>query len=359
MKGNIMDLQREAQQIVDAAVADGSENSLQFCVYRDGECIIDVCAGWSDFARTKRIDSHTIFPIYSTGKGVPAAALTRLIGEGRVSPDQPVADFWPEFTKNGKEHTLVRHLLNHSSGLRQRFPEQKSYELVADWPYMIHVIEESAPDWEPGTRTRYQSLTYGWVTAELIRRITGKEFRDYANEVFFEPEEITDFYFGTTDEAEENAAEFRLAPDMKPTSSISICDPLDVLMRQPCIRRAALPGFNGFASARALARFYRSILAERYFSRKMLREATELHRPEQEPPRLNSFDLFGYGFALSGPREAIGRVFGHGGYGGSDGLADQQKNLAVGFTAGVIGYHPCKTELFRLVGLEQRKGWEP
>ncbi|UKI31342.1 MAG: hypothetical protein L6W00_26695 [Lentisphaeria bacterium] len=84
---------------------------------------------------------------------------------------------------------------------------------------------------------------------------------------FFEPEEITDFYFGTTDEAEENAAEFRLAPDMKPTSSISICDPLDVLMRQPCIRRAALPGFNGFASARALARFYRSILAERYFSR--------------------------------------------------------------------------------------------
>ena len=77
MKGNIMDLQREAQQIVDAAVADGSENSLQFCVYRDGECIIDVCPGWSDFARTKRIDSHTIFPIYSTGKGVPAAALTR------------------------------------------------------------------------------------------------------------------------------------------------------------------------------------------------------------------------------------------------------------------------------------------
>ena len=134
MKGNIMDLQREAQQIVDAAVADGSENSLQFCVYRDGECIIDVCAGWSDFARTKRIDSHTIFPIYSTGKGVPAAALTRLIGEGRVSPDQPVADFWPEFAKNGKEYTLVRHLLYHSSGLRQRFPEQKSYELGADWP---------------------------------------------------------------------------------------------------------------------------------------------------------------------------------------------------------------------------------
>ena len=43
-----MDLQKEAQRIIDAAVADGSEQSLQFCVYRDGECIIDVCAGWVD-----------------------------------------------------------------------------------------------------------------------------------------------------------------------------------------------------------------------------------------------------------------------------------------------------------------------
>ena len=353
-----MDLQNEAQRIVDAAVADGTENSLQFCVFRDGECIIDVCAGWIGFDRRRRVDSHTIFPIYSTGKGVPAAALTRLIGEGRVSPDQPVADFWPEFAKNGKEHTLVRHLLNHSSGLRQRFPEQKSYELVADWPYMIQVIEESAPDWEPGSRTRYQSLTYGWVTAELIRRITGKEFRDYVREELFQPENITDFYFGTTDEAERNAAEFRLGPDMKPSSSISICDPLVELMRQPCIRRAALPGFNGFASARALARFYQAILAGRYFSREMLLEATELHRPEPEPPRLGDFNCFGYGFALSGPREEIGRVFGHGGYGGSDGIADRGRGLAVGFTAGVLGSHPCKETLYRLIGLEQRRGWE-
>lgn len=354
-----MDLQKEAQRIIDAAVADGSEQSLQFCVYRDGECIIDVCAGWVDAGRTKRVDSHTIFPIYSTSKGVPAAALTRLIGEGKLSPDQPVADFWPEFAKNGKEHTLVRHLLNHSSGLRQRFPEQKSYELVADWPYMIHVIEESASDWEPGTRTRYQSLTYGWVTAELIRRITGKEFRDYVNGELFEPEGITDFYFGTTDEAEKNAAEFRLGPGEEPSRSISICDPLDVLMRQPCIRRAALPGFNGIASARALARFYQAILAGRYFSREMLLEATELHRPEPEEPKLSSFNVFGYGFALSGPKGDIGRVFGHGGYGGSDGLADREKNLSVGFTAGILGAHPCKTELYKLIGLEQRQGWEP
>ena len=130
-------------------------------------------------------------------------------------------------------------------------------------------------------------------------------------------------------------------------------------MRRPCIRRAALPGFNGIASARALARFYQAILAGRCFSREMLLEATELHRPEPEPPRLSSFNVFGYGFALSGPKEDVGRVFGHGGYGGSDGLADRERNLSIGFTAGILGPHPCKAELYKLVGIEQRRGWEP
>ena len=40
-----MNLQQEAQRIIDKAVADGSENSLQFCVYKNGECIVNVCAG--------------------------------------------------------------------------------------------------------------------------------------------------------------------------------------------------------------------------------------------------------------------------------------------------------------------------
>ncbi len=352
-----MTLQEEAQQIVEKAVADGSENSVQFCAYRDGECVVDVCAGYQDFGRTERINSHTLFPIYSTSKGVPATALNRLIEQGAVSAETPVREIWPEFAVNGKENTLLLHFLNHSSGLHQRFPEQRTYEFVADWKSMIHLIEKSAPSWVPGTRTRYQSLTYGWVTAEIIRRLTGKNFRDYALQELFEPPGITDFVFGMTEESEERAAEFRLAPGEAKTRSFSICDPLDDLMRQPCIRRAALPGFNGFASAHALAQFYNEILRERYFSRAMLIRATELRRPEKKPPCRKDGECFGNGYVLRGSVRDIGEVFGHGGYGGSEALADRTKNLAVGFTAGILGPHPCKDELYRLVGLVQKEGW--
>lgn len=353
-----MNLQQKAQRIVDEAVANGSENSVQFCVYKNGACIINVCAGYMDFERTRKIDERTLFPIYSTSKGVPATALNRLIEQGKLSAETPVREIWPEFARNGKKNTLIRHFLNHTSGLHQRFPEQKTYEFVADWNSMLRVIENSAPDWIPGTQTRYQSLTYGWITAEIIQRITGMSFREYTIRELFKPAGIEDFYFGMTDESEQHAAAFRLGPGWEPSRSISVCDPLDELMRQPCIRRAALPGFNGFASAHALARLYNEILHERYFSHAMLIDATTMRRPEPGPPTLNSWNCFGNGYALSGPVDDVGCVFGHGGYGGSDALADRSQDLAVGFTAGILGDHPCKAELFRLAGLVQRRGWK-
>lgn len=351
--------QKRAQDILDAAVARGEENGAQFCVYRDGECLVDACAGWRDFDKTASVDSRTVFPVYSTSKGVPAAALTRLIEEGRVSPEIPVGEIWPEFAQNGKEETLVLHCLNHTTGLPQRFAEQDSYEHVADWPRMIAVIEACRPDWKPGTKTRYQSLTYGWVTGELIQRVTGRGFRDYVMGELFAPAGIGDFWFGTTPEAEKNAAEIRLGPGQLKSKSISICDPLDDLMRQPVIRRAALPGFNAIASARGLAKFYDAVLRGAFFSRSALDAATTVRRPEPGAPRLSDgFSVFGLGFALSGPAGDVGGVFGHGGYGGSDALADKSSGLAVGFTSGVLGEHPCKAELYDLVGLKQRQGWE-
>lgn len=355
-----MSLQQQAQEIIDRYIASGSENGLQFCVFSKGKCIVDVHGGFFTFDRKEKIDGDTLFPVYSTTKTVAATAVNILIEKGVVSEDTPVKDIWPEFACNGKEKTLLRHLLNHSSGLPQRFPEQRSFEFLCDWKAMTDVIARVRPDWEPGTRTRYQSLTFGWVTGEIVQRITGKSFKEFITEEIFSKASSRDFYIGMDDESEKRAAEFRLPAEQhnapRPKYE-NICDPLDELMRQKLVRRSVHPGFNGFASARGLANFYNDMLNERFFSRAMLERATAMHRPEPEPPTLNSWNTFGNGYALSGPVDDVGRVFGHGGFGGSDGLADQKQQLAAGFTCSVLGGHPCKTELFDLVGLVQRKRW--
>lgn len=349
-----MKLQAEAQRIVDHAVASGAEHSVQFCAYRDGECIIDVFAGKKDFTHDALIDNHTLFPVYSTSKTVPATALNRLIAQGKITVETPVREYWKEFAVNGKENTLLLHLLNHTSGLPQRFPEQKTYEFVADWQSMIHTIENCKPDWEPGTQTRYQSLTYGWVTAETIQRITGMSFRDYVKQELFEKAGITDFIFGLTEEDEKRTAEFRLAPGCPKSKHeiATICDPLDDLMHAPAIRKAALPGFNGFASARGLAEFYNAILQNMYFDRTMLQDATTCRVPEQYPE--NAASMFAHGYQILGPDlKDRGQIFGHHGYGGAGGLGDRKNNIAVGFTTSYIGGHACKKELFHLAGLDQ------
>lgn len=350
-----MELQKEAQRIVDEAVSSGKEHSVQFCAYRDGECIIDVFAGKRDFSTDEKIDNHTLFPVYSTSKTAPATALCRLIAQGKITAETPVREYWEEFAVNGKENTLLLHLLNHTSGLPQRFPEQSSYDLIADWQHMIRVISNCKPDWEPGTKTRYQSLTYGWVTAETIQRITGMSFRDYVNKELFEPAGITDFIFGMTEEDEKRAADFCVEPGKQEAKHGEIptaCDTLEELMRAPQIRKAALPGFNAFASARGLAEFYNAILKNMYFDRDMLLDATTARVPEQYEP--NATTAFGHGYQLlCQDKSDWGRIFGHHGYGGAGGVADRGKNIAAGFTTSYMGYHPCKFELFRLVGLDQ------
>ena len=352
-----MTLQEQAQLIIDRYVDSGSENSLQFCVFKDGECIIDVHSGFKDFDRSVRIDGDTVFPIYSTTKTVAATAVNMLIERGLVSESTPVREYWPEFACNGKEETLLQHLLNHSSGLPQRFPEQQSFEFICDWEAMTGVIAKARPDWIPGTRTRYQSLTFGWVMGETVRRITGISFKEFIEKDIFSKASNRDFYIGMDDGSEKKAAEFRLSPATPPSVSDTVCDPLDELMRQRVIRRSVHPGFNGFASARGLANYYNDLLHGRFLSDTMLKRATTMRRPEPEAPTQNSWNTFGNGYALSGPVDDVGQVFGHGGYGGSDGLADQKQRLAVGFTCGIIGGHPCKEELFKLIGLVQRENW--
>lgn len=346
-------LQQKAWDIIEQAYPAGEIAPLQFCVYREGECIIDISVGYRDAAKTQAVEKHTLFPIYSCSKTAPATALNRLIGQGVVSEFTPVREFWPEFAVNGKEETLLLHFLNHTSGLPQRFPEQQSYEFVADWDSMRRVIEQCKPDWIPGSQSRYQSLTYGWVTAEAIQRLTGRSFIDYVKDELFAPAGITDFIFGLTDEDEARTSDFRLGDQAKPTSGTTICDPLDELMRQPCIRRAVLPGFNGFASASGLAEFYNAILQGKYYPETMMDQATTMHLPEPFPiPGAHHY--YGNGYQLFGKMEdGVGNVFGHDGYGGPEGFCDRKQQLAIGYTTGVLNYNPCRKALYDLAGVRR------
>ena len=80
-----------------ANFAEGKELGARFAFSVEGEIVVDLWAGWADKKQTVPFDDRTLTPVYSTTKAVAATMIARLVEQGRLRWDQPVAEVWPEF----------------------------------------------------------------------------------------------------------------------------------------------------------------------------------------------------------------------------------------------------------------------
>ena len=64
-----------------------------------------------------------------------------LIDQGKLDPDAPVVEYWPEFGKHGKDKVLVRQFFNHSSGVAGWDPPIP-FSTVYDWDALIQTLED-------------------------------------------------------------------------------------------------------------------------------------------------------------------------------------------------------------------------
>ena len=132
--------------------------------------------------------------VYSTTKGVTALAAHRLVDEGKLDLDAPVAKYWPEFAQAGKGALPVRFLLSHRAGLpavRKLLPNEALY----DWTAMTDALAAEAPWWTPGSAHGYHAVTFGWLVGEVVRRIAGKSLGTYVRDTFARPLGL-DFHVG-------------------------------------------------------------------------------------------------------------------------------------------------------------------
>lgn len=127
---------------------------------------------------------NTIFDLASMTKVVATTtAVMQLFEQGKIRLDDPVADYWPEFGENGKEHITVRELMTHYSGL------PPDLELKTSWSgydTAMRMIEGVQPIVPPGTRFIYSDINFETM-GELVRRISGQPLDVYCAEHFFRP----------------------------------------------------------------------------------------------------------------------------------------------------------------------------
>lgn len=175
-----------------------------------GVTVVDLWGGWADAARARPWERDTVVNVWSTTKGPVALAAHLLADRGLLDLDAPVARYWPEFAAAGKEGVLVRHLLSHRAGLAG-LREPHSFEELCDWELTTRRLAATEPWWEPGTRSGYHALTYGFLVGEVVRRVTGMLPGAFLRKEVTGPLGI-DFTIGLPEEEAHRAAELVHAP---------------------------------------------------------------------------------------------------------------------------------------------------
>ena len=319
------------------------EIGSSFAVYKDGNPIIDIWGGFSDKDKINSWQQNTLATVWSTTKGVAAITIAYAYEKGLLDYEEKVSKYWPEFGCNGKEDITVGMLLSHQAGIcGSNTNEVSDYY---DQKTMASELAQMTPIWEPGTASGYHSMTYGWLTSELIIRITGKTLGNYFRDEIGNPNEI-DFYIGLPEAEEDRVAE--MIPFAKENNE-SNNHPNDAQIasgRGPNLlkhqntrewRAAEIPSANGQGCASAIAKLYSLVVTDQE-SIKILNDTTIKTMTEE---RITNRDLvldvvtrWGSGFIMNmhkviyGPQETS---FGHSGWGGSCGFGDPVNKIGISY----------------------------
>jgi CubicO group peptidase (beta-lactamase class C family) len=241
------------------------EIGATLCLYVDGKNVVDLWGGWKNASRTAEWKADTLCSVYSISKSMLAICMHILVDRGEIDLDAPVEKYWPQFGKNGKADIRVRHVLSHYCGVI--FNDAAKPGDIYDWEKMIRAIEEQAPAWPPATKGAYNSVNFGYIQGELIRRVSGRPAPQFLAEELCKPLGA-EFPFGSATLEFDRIAEMIDNPGNAQYLRASAPDtnigrawnampvPRNATMVNDGHRRAVYPSGGGFTTARSMARIY-------------------------------------------------------------------------------------------------------
>ena len=339
--------------------ANGLEIGSAVAVVADGKLVVDIWAGHADGAKTKPWQRETIVNVWSSTKGVLAAAIAMLVERGKLRYDSPIANVWPEFAAGGKEKITLDHVMSHTSGLNGLNVPLSVEELCAWSPY-ANALAAMKPNWQPGTDCAYHALSYGHLAGEPLCRVTGKSVGQFINDEIAKPLGV-EFYVGLPQAQDYRAAELVEGNGANDWVDLVLASPYPQACMNPKPvatepnhrhwRAAEIPGGNGHSDARALATIYGDIAGRnsKLLSAKTRNEATRV-RFRGIDSSFNSETAFGAGFNIGDELYKSATSFGHSGWGGTVAFGDPEAKLGFGYiTNNMLGFDTIDPRRQRLV----------
>jgi len=157
-------------------------------VARDDRVLMRKAYGMADIELGVPMRPEHVFRLGSITKQFTAVATLMLADEGKLSLDDDITRFFPDYPTHGRRIT-VEHLLTHTSGIR-------SYTSIPEWrakartdvtpAELIAAFREQPMDFAPGEDWRYNNSGYALLGA-IIEKVSRQSYADFLRTRLFEP----------------------------------------------------------------------------------------------------------------------------------------------------------------------------
>ena len=311
-------------------VAQGQISGAVTLVARNGQLAYLEAVGLADVQAGRPMAKDTIFAIASMTKPITATALMILQDEGRLSIDDPLARYVPEFAqaklKSGapQRPLTIRDAITHTAGLGGSQQNQGSLEKT------VRLLAEQPLRFEPGSKWQYSpGLT---VCGRIIEVASGQPYHQFLGQRIFRPLKMVDTTFFPS-----KAQQARLAKLYKPGSKPGTIEATSHWLSELSEHRTANPSGGLFSTASDLARFYQMILnggeldGQRIVSQAAVRQMTSVQTGDLATG-FTPGNGWGLGWCIVRQPQGVTAMlspgtFGHGGAFGTQGWVDPKRQM--------------------------------
>jgi len=194
---------KETDQLIEKAMSKFNVAGLSVAIVKDGKIVHSKGYGVKSILTKEPVGSHTNFQIASNTKAFTTAALAILVEEGKLSWNDKVKVYLPEFTMYNDyvtENFNIQDLLTHRSGLGlgagdlMHFPDGSDFTIKD----VMSCFQYFQPVSAFRTRFDYDNLLY-LLAGEVIARVSGMSWEAFVKERILEPLQMNQSFTSLAD----------------------------------------------------------------------------------------------------------------------------------------------------------------
>jgi D-alanyl-D-alanine carboxypeptidase len=177
----------EQEQRIAKMLSDSGAPSVSIAIVEHGQLVYAKAFGKASLAPERAADVNTRYAIGSISKQFTVTAILLMEEQGKLSLDDKVSKYFPEFTRAGD--VTIRELLSHTSGYSDYAPQDY---MIPEWTKPTTpgaVLEEWAKkplDFEPGTRWQYSNTNYV-LAGRIFEKASGEPLVAFLQKNIFGP----------------------------------------------------------------------------------------------------------------------------------------------------------------------------